>query len=479
MKVYLASNHLAQSTLAKKVQVYLRKSELPKKKGATKAQALRWVEKIVPTPEEDTETNPLKEFEQIRSTLRNEHTQEFNAFMEEHEERIGITREHLLQASYGDIADGESSGGSPIQWLTRMILALADKAEGVLTINQQLAQERTQLKNQVGRLDETNKTLAKENDKLLLKLKELNERLTDQSASREIYEKEAVALREQLTETHQKRVSKMIADGAERIKENDRKGHGPVRAFSNDPDWKYWWMVIKACPKCHGAAAAFPERTVGCAQNCTAKDGAESMDPEAWNEWALDYDGSEEKATDKKPAHSNGIATKVREARARSKVHPEEDIEDLMGNHRPEPQEWDEHDPTEVDMPARHLPTPPQDIRPVASDALEGRVMALEERVKALLNTHQTLASVLARVVEHQAGAAQPATPRLEDRLEQEMAKAKKLRGSTFGDLPAAEVSDTVVLWGVALKRVLDALRQQKDPETACSLIETALDDLL
>lgn len=460
MKVYLASRHLATSTLVNRVQVYLRKADVPSKK-TTKAGSLVCVEKEIDVDKGVTAKDVFREDGFIRREIRSAHMKEFHDFMEENEVRIGITRDHLRQTIDG------TEDVSTQQWLMRMILALADKAEGVLTINQKLSQECRELKTQRNNIDQTNRDLAKENDKLLLKLKELNERLTDQSKSREIYEKEAKALREQLTEKHRKQVDKMVAQEAERIQENIKKAHGPVRLYSDDPDWKNWWMVIKACPKCGCAAAPFPERTVGCSQGCLAKDDVKSMKPEAWNEWVLDYVADEDEPEKKKPEdYEDGITLKIG-----AKV-PESEVSDYsaamgMG----EGQEWGEDD-TEVEVP----PPDPEEATPT----LYNRLATVEGQLSVLVEANQTLVSAVQRLAAQQVYGGRDVVQELEDRVGAEVQRAKKVRSGTFGDMPAAQVSDTVVLWGIALKRVLEALRKkQEDPEAAWITVETALGDLL
>lgn len=472
MKVYLASRHLAKSTLDKKVDVYLRKSEMPFKKGTTKAQELRWVEKNIDVTEDVSENaHPLREEMRIRRFVEDSYVKEFNDFMEEHETRIGITREHLLQATYNDIADGEDGKGTPLQWLMRMTLAIADKAEGVLTINQQLSQERRELKTQLSNIDITNRELAKENDKLLLKLKELNERLVDQSKSREIYEKEAIALRERLTEKHQKRADNIVAEAAERIQENIKTAYGPVRLYSDDPAWKNWMMVIKACPKCGCSAAPFPERTVGCSQGCLAEDDVKSMQPGAWNEWAIDYVSEDDVPDKKKPEdYPNGVTLKIGAKAPKSQVVVDGTEVD-MGRERTVPSLWDEDD-TEVEV-----PPPDSEERP---PTIYNRLTTIESQLDMLVTSNQVVLKVLHRLLEEQGEGSHDAIQKLQDNVVKEMQTARKLRNSNFGDSPAARVCDTVALWGVALQRVLEALRErQKNPDAAWIRIETALGDLL
>lgn len=427
MKVLLASQHLAESTLRNKVKVYASKKDVPKRKKSTKAK-----EVLVVEVEVDGET--------IREQWTSEQLAEFNRFMKENEARLGITREHFVQAKQDSL--------TPMKKLMSMLTALGDKAEGVLTINQKLAQEVASKNTDIQRISTANDDISKENEKLVAKLKELNEKLTDQSAAREIYEKEALALREQLTKKHADGFSARVAEEAERIKGNDKKAHGPVRLYSNDPEWKNWFMLVKACPKCGCSVSPFPKRQVGCSQGCKAHDDAESMEPEAWNEWALSY-----------------VAEEVTEDCDKDMMTPPDDG-------------WDV-DATEVEIPPAEETYYAGEADSDGDQYAEGYMPALEQRMANLEAQVQRLADGMDKLLAREG--AHPLDRLLErlDREGREVAELISEIGWTDSEsTEARRAYDMVYRWRDALTNIVVAFRDRDEDPDVWLRIDAAIASL-
>jgi hypothetical protein len=433
MKVLLASQHLAESTLRNKVKVYASKKDVPKQKKSTKAK-----EVLVVEVEVDGET--------IREQWTKEQLVEFNQFMKENEARLGITREHFVQAKQDSL--------TPMKKLMSMLTALGDKAEGVLTINQKLAQEVASKNTDIQRISTANDDIAKENEKLVAKLKELNEKLTDQSAAREIYEKEALALREQLTKKHADAFSARVVEEAERIKGNDKKAHGPVRLYWDDPEWKNWFMLVKACPKCGCSVSPFPERRVGCSQGCKAKDDVESMGPEEWNEWVFSY----------VPEKSE-----------------QDDVGDPLVEKVSVDDGWDV-DATEVEIPPAEEVYYTEDAREdddSESYQLRQRLSHLELQVEQLTEMSVNLARLLEKALD------QAETHPL-DALIERLGREAKLASDILADVdwadsdsaPARQAMDMVYRWKDALVVVIEAFRDRDVDLDAWLRIDAGLSSL-
>jgi len=362
MKVFLVSRHLAKSTLKNKVAVYAMERDIPKSKAATKAQ------------------EQVQVCVEVQGKVDNEE-QLLKEFMVNHEERLGITLAQLLSRN-------EYANLTPLRKLMRILLMFAGKANEVLTVNQKLSQERAALNTQLEDLIQRNDDVVEENEKLLATLQELNGRLTNQSKARELYEKEAKALREDLTIAYRKRAGKRFADVAVNTQDNVKGYTGEVHLHADDPAWKNWTMIVHACPKCFASPAPFPNRTVGCSRGCLAKDDAESMSPESWNDWVSAYENKVNEisstSASKKEDEQLGFATSGKKAPDSviimdgKEIHPESDIHRCC-----------------CDVHTTEAPVEDDEECQTVSAMLRYRVALLEEKVEALLSSGVTTLNAL------------------------------------------------------------------------------------